>query len=114
MFCNMTAAQASGQYNTISVHSTVAKVYMDHLTLTPEQKTQITLLYDTPGRIHDTQYQWNAEGDQTAAAAELVACGLDASSREALDSQWSVHWTNGERKGKNEIRRTLYQWYVSL
>jgi hypothetical protein len=114
MFRNMTATQASGQRSTISVHNAAAKVYTDHLVLTHEQKSQITVLYETPGQIHDTMYRWNGEGDQAAAAAELTAHRLDASSREALDSRWSVHWTNSERKGKKEIKRILYQWYVSL
>lgn len=114
MFRNMTTAQASGQRNTISVHSAIAKVYIDHLVLSPEQKSQIMMLYETSGQIYNRIYRWNVEGDQATATAELAAHGLDTSSREALDSQWSVHWTNSERKGKNEIRRILYQWYVSL
>jgi hypothetical protein len=114
MFRNVTSAQASGQRNTISVHSAAAKVYTDHLVLTQEQKSQIMILYETPGQICDTVYRRNVKGDRAAAAAELTARGLDASSREALDSRWSVHWTNSERKGRNEIKRILYQWYVSL
>jgi hypothetical protein len=100
IFCNVAAAQASGQRNTISVHSAAGKVYIDHLVLTPEQRTKITMLYNTPGQIYDTQYQWNVEEDQAAAAGELATHRLDMSSREALDNQWSVHWTNDERKGE--------------
>lgn len=114
MFRNMTTVQASGQRNTISVHSAMAKVYTDHLVLTKEQKSQIMILYEAPGQIHDTMYRWNVAEDQAIASAELTAHGLDASSREALDSRWSVHWTNRERKGRNKIKRILYQWYVSL
>jgi hypothetical protein len=114
MFRNVTAAQASGERNTISVRSMAAKVYMEHLVLTPDQKDQIEMLYDTPGQIRDIQYRWNIDEEQVAAAAELAVLGLDTHLREALDSRWSVHWANGERKGAQDIRRVLYQWYVSL
>jgi hypothetical protein len=87
MFCNVTAAQASGQWNTISARSMAAKVYMEHLVLTPDQKDQIWMLYDTPGQIRDIQYRWNIDEDQAVAAAELAALGLDTHLREALDSQ---------------------------
>jgi len=70
MFCNMTTTQASGQWSTISVHSAAVKVYTDHLV---KQKSQIMVLYETPGQIHDTMYRWNGEGDQAAAVAELTA-----------------------------------------
>ena len=110
MFRNMTAAQASGQRSTISVHSAAARVYIDHLVLTLEQKQELEVLYDTPGQICDTLYHWNSSEDQATAAIELAALGLDDNSKKALDSRWSVHWASGETNKRNEIRRVLYQW----
>ena len=113
-FRHVTAAQASGQRTTISVHSLAARVYMDHLVLTPDQKCKIESLYDTPGQIHDTLYRWNASEDQVMAMAELAFLGLDEHSRKALDNRWSVHWASREMGGKNDIRRVLYQWYMNF
>ena len=86
-----------------------AKVYMEHLILTPDQKDQIEMLYNTPGQICDIQYQWNIDEDQMVAAAELAALGLDTNLREALDGQQSVHWANRGHRTSEEyyIKATL-------
>ena len=112
-FLILTPAQASGERNTISVHSAASKVYTEHLVLNPGQKQSIDQLYSTPGYIQDIQYRSNSDEDQAAALATLCHLKLDTNSQETLDCRWSVHWTNSERKGKREIKRVLYQWYVS-
>ena len=113
-FCHVTAAQASGQQTTISIHSLAARVYMGYLVLMPDQKCKIESLYDTPGQIHDTLYRWNVIEDQVTAMAEFAFLGLDEHLRKGLDNRWGVHWASGETGGKNDIQRVLYQWYMSF
>lgn len=84
-FLILTAAQASGERNTISVHSAASKVYTKHLVLNASQKQSIEQLYSTPGHIQDIQYRSNNDEDQAAALAVLCHLKLDTNSQEALD-----------------------------
>ena len=84
-FLILTAAQASGEQNTICVYSAASKVYTEHLVLNASQKQSIEQLYSTPGHIQDIQYRSNNDEDQAAALAVLCHLELDTNSREALD-----------------------------
>lgn len=90
-FLILTAAQVSGEKNTISVHSAAVKVYTEHLVLNPGQNQCIEQLYSTPGYIQDMQYRSNNDEDHVAASTAFCHLELDTKSWEALDCQWSVH-----------------------
>lgn len=109
-FINLTADQASGERNTISPHSALAKIYVDKLVHSEEQKKSITDLYQIPASTWDLQYRSNFVKEQAAALAVLQELKLDVTSLNALDNRWSVVWNNRERKMKKENVRILYQW----
>lgn len=109
IFRNVTAAQASGQHNTISVRSAASAVYIEHLVLTSIQKASIITMYNTPHQIPDTHYRSDSVSDQVAASAQMTRHGLDTASRGALDNRWSIHWSGADGQHK----RVLYQWCVS-
>jgi hypothetical protein len=52
----------------------------------------------------------NSTDSQLSAGSLLAIHALDAKSREALDSRWSVKWTDTWGKGEKEMRQVLYQW----
>jgi hypothetical protein len=86
-----------------------AKVYIDKLNLTEEQKSQILILY-AQNIIEDSTYFAHNEQQQIAATALLASHNLDFDVRECLASQWSIKWGVNSGKGPAADRRVLYQW----
>jgi hypothetical protein len=98
-----------GQKSSISLRSLASSVYIDHLVLTEQQKSQIEGLYAN-SQISDSVFKTN-DGDQIQAGAELATHGLDVEAREWIDSRWSMRWSMTQGKGAKETSRALYQWY---
>jgi hypothetical protein len=86
-----------------------AKVYIDKLNLTTEQRSQILRLY-AQNAIDDFTYFPGNEHEQIAATALLASNHLDFDARECLASCWSIKWGVSSGKGSAADRRVLYQW----
>jgi len=86
-----------------------AKVYIDKLNLTGEQRNQILGLY-AQNAIEDCAYFPDNEHEQIAATALLASNHLDFDARECLASRWSIKWGVNSGKGSAADRRVLYQW----
>jgi hypothetical protein len=86
-----------------------AKIYIEKLNLTVEQKSQILGLYSR-NAIEDSTYFPDKENEQIAATALLAAHHLDFDARECLASCWSIKWGVNSGKGPTADRRVLYQW----
>jgi hypothetical protein len=86
-----------------------AKVYIDKLNLTTEQKSQILELY-AQNDIEDFTYFPDKEQEQIAATALLASNHLDFDARECLASRWSIKWGVNSGTGSAADRRVLYQW----
>jgi hypothetical protein len=100
---------STAQATPLSAHRMAAKVYIDKLNLTGEQRSQISRLYDQ-NVIEDFTYFPDNEHEQIAAAALLAAHHLDFDARECLASRWSIKWGVNSGKGSAADRRVLYQW----
>jgi hypothetical protein len=110
-FVNISAEQASGSKVSLSAHSIASEIYLEKLTLTEEQRTQIKAKYQDGQEIEDITFNPTDGTEQLAAAALLGTNHLDIDSRESLENRWSVKWgrsTGGKRNG--QTRRVLYQW----
>jgi hypothetical protein len=97
------------QATPLLTHQMAAKVYIDKLNLTMEQKSQILELY-AQNAIEDFTYFPDKEQEQIAATALLASNHLDFDARECLASHWSIKWGVNSGTGSAADRRVLYQW----
>ena len=100
------------QPTSLSSHRKAAKVYIDKLNLTAEQKHQIQVIYLESGIIQDFTYLPDNESQQISATALLATHQLDFDARESLASRWSVKWRVNSGTGDKADCRVLYQWYA--
>jgi hypothetical protein len=91
------------QATPLSTHQMAAKVYIEKLILTAEQRSQILELY-AQDAIEDFTYFPNNGQEQIASTALLAAHHLDFDARECLASQWSIKW--GVNSGKKVLLQT--------
>jgi hypothetical protein len=103
---------ATSQPTSLSSHRMAAKVYIDKLNLTTDQKSQIQDIY-TSENIQDFTYLPDDESQQISATALLATHQLDFDARESLASRWSIKWRVNSGAGKKADCRVLYQWCAS-
>jgi hypothetical protein len=104
---------ATTQPTSLSSHRMAAKVYIDKLNLTMEQKHQIQDIYAKSESIQDFTYLPGNESQQISATALLATHQLDFDARESLASRWSIKWQVNSGAGDKADCRVLYQWCVS-
>ncbi|KAF7797218.1 hypothetical protein EIP86_008410 [Pleurotus ostreatoroseus] len=108
-FINLSATEASGAQVPLKARRLAANVYLEKLTLTPEQHTALSSIYKQD-KCQVLTYSLD-EDSQTEARAFLAAAGLDDESREDLGDRWSIRWrrNSGKEKESEETCRVLYQ-----
>lgn len=109
---NLTAEQASTTTQILSAHQIASQIYLQYLTLAPEQEMALSEIYQSGDSIEEKIFRTEDESDQLAAAAMLATNYLDLDSRESLGSRWSIRWGKSDGKDKSRVRKVLYQWYV--
>ena len=100
---------STSQATPLSPHRMAAKIYIEKLNLTVEQKSQMLRLY-SHNTIEDSTYFPDKENEQIAATALLATHNLDFDARECLASRWSIKWGVNSGKGPAADQRVLYQW----
>lgn len=78
------------------------------LLLTMEQRQLIDTLYKSSNSL-ELQYDLNNSQQQQDTSLKLTELGLDKSSCDALESRWTVQYSDkwGQAQG---LKRTLFQW----
>lgn len=90
------------------------KVPIDKLSLCSAQLVDIGLLYSNNVPSVTRRTFGGDTVSQGAAKALLIQHGLDPSSREQLESKWSVVWCNTWSSKAGEVVRLLLQWYLTI
>ncbi|KAF8803485.1 hypothetical protein BYT27DRAFT_7303366 [Phlegmacium glaucopus] len=92
-----------------------AKVQLEYLSHTQEQKAATASLYEgkeiSSYNFDPTKLQSQANVQQV-----LLQLGLSRTARDWLDSRWSVQWSNSWSIGDDgdSRKRMLFQWYLLL
>lgn len=102
---------ATTQPTSLSSHWMAAKVYIDKLNLTTDQKSELQDIY-TSKNIQNFTYLPHDESQQISATALLATHQLYFDAWENLVSKWSIKWRVNSGAGKKADCRVLYQWYA--